>query len=347
MKGRHVFTFFLILIILGGLGYIGWSLLWANMNQQPHTGNHTQMPSNQHQTDHNQAQTQQPDYKLSALATSNKDILNDALTTLNQSLEMITIDPYSKTTVPNLSLSDLIVNRTGRGNGNINIYPNGNSTVNVNPSINQTQPDSDPNPVNQNLHVVFDQNKLFQLHQRIFTLAQGIMLIEGLNEDLSNQAEMMENSPPNYTTYVTRYNLAVQNKSKLTNAINLLNQAFTIVNINPYAHPAGFQYNVSNMEQLHQGIYKLSQAMTKLNNLNARLSQQISLASQQIQQYNPALTTPLAHGTGNAWNYNSIFNILLILIVLVIIISVLVAIQRSFKSNAPLNDETGPEEQPE
>ncbi|MCX7922261.1 MAG: hypothetical protein N3B21_09665 [Clostridia bacterium] len=338
---RGLLVFFLILVIVGGVGYIVWSMfLMPGMN---HSGNNTSQGTSPQQqtpnTQHTTPSASTPDNKasLNVIAVQNKDKLSQAITTINQALDLITIDPYSKTTISSI-VNGSAGNHTAQGTGIINIYPSGNSSVNISPSANNP-PNNQASAANnnqgganqqQNTNFVFDQGKLQQIHTGIFSTAQGIMMINQLNDDLAGQAATVEATPADYQTYITRYNSALQNKTKLSNAINMLSQASTLVNINPYGSPNGYQYNTQGMQQMHQGVYKLAQGMAMLSRLNDDFTSQMFQAGQQLQNIAGASSTVqgTTHGTMSgpgllsSIDLTTVFNVVLIIMVIGLIIGI-------------------------
>ena len=352
---RGLLAILLILIILGGIGYIGWTLYFMPMN---HTGMNTppantttphgQTPGNQ-QMPGAQHITPQNNIPLNTTAIQNRDKLNQAIGTINQAIEQVSIDPYSKATVP----SNLYSAQMGamqapptQGTGTINIYPDGNSSVNIAPSGNNPPNNmasstntnqGTVNNIQQNQNFVYDQGKLQQLHNGIFTLAQGVAAINQLNDDLLVQSSMVEVNPPNYQTYMVRFNTAMQNRTKLNKSIEMLSQASTLININPYGAPNGYAYNEDAMQQLHQGIYKLAQGMVMLNRLNDDFAKQMADAAAQAQvifnasgQMNGMSHGPLGWGLFNGISMTSVFNIILIVLLVGLIAGVLGAVFNMF-----------------
>ncbi|MCX7921782.1 MAG: hypothetical protein N3B21_07200 [Clostridia bacterium] len=360
---RGLLAFFLILVIVGGLGYIVWSMfLMPGMNHPgantpQGTAPHQQTPNTQHIT----PSAGTPDNKaaLNVIAVQNKDKLSQAITTINQALDLITIDPYSKTTVSSI-MNGSIGGQAAQGTGAINIYPSGNSSVNISPGGNNPPNNQAPAANNnqgganqqQNINFVFDQGKLQQIHTGIFSTAQGIMMINQLNDDLAGQAATVEATPAGYQTYITRYNTALQNKAKLSNAINMLSQASTLVNVNPYGSPNGYQYNTQSMQQMHQGVYKLAQGMTMLSRLNDDFTSQMVQASQQAQSVAGGSST--GHGTKHgtmvgldflgSLDLTTVFNVVLVIMVIGLIIGIFGAILSMLR---PKHSRNRPEGNPE
>ncbi|MCX8125380.1 MAG: hypothetical protein N3F66_14625 [Spirochaetes bacterium] len=377
---RSLLAVFLVLVIVGGLGYIGWSMFYAPMN---HTGNSsmgnmpgmnnsannqtpsTQTPNNNHQmpnTQHPQNNTAQKNVALNTIAIQNKDKINQAIGTINQAIDLISIDPYSRATVPNPAQGSMgnMQGQTNQGGGSVNVFPSGNSTVNVVPPVNNT-PNNVSSSTNtnmgamtgqQNTNYVYDQGKLQQLNNGIYTLAQGIMQVNQLSEDLTIQSAASEDNPPTYQTYISRYNIALQNKTKLNNAISMINQASTLVNVNPYASPNGYQINVPEMERLHQGVYKLAQGMTMLSRLNDDFTTQMAQAASLAQNMASAgnmnsISGMNMSGMGLNINLPTIFNIVLIIMIIGLIIGILGAIASMFRKRPEKNGGNNPGREPD
>jgi flagellar basal body-associated protein FliL len=372
---RNFIATLLILIIIGGLGYVGYSYYYmggmsgmGGMNDT-NTSQANQQPSNNVQTPAQGAAEHSP-VAPNTIAAANREILTEAIGLINQAIDLMTIDPYSKATVPDqnkgsMQMEDMpgMNGQSSQGTGAINIYPNGNSSVNITPAENAAPTPNNQTPqINNNAgsmsgmgnmtgmtgmdnmqqgqnNYVFDQNKLTQLHNGIFTLAQGIMSINQLNDDLFVQSTMTEANPANYQTYVIRYNTALQNKNNLSSAINMLSQASTLINVNPYASQDGYAYDIGAMNQLHQGVYKLAQGMALLNKLNQEFGNQMINAGIQIQGLNNVSNhTAVNPGTmadqGNLFgqgiftnmSFTTLFNIILIVLLISLIIGVLGAI---------------------
>ncbi|MDS1029276.1 hypothetical protein RDV78_01995 [Bacillota bacterium LX-D] len=319
---KNIIGFFLILIIVGGIGYLGWSYFKMN-------GTHMGMNMT---SDNNTNQNQKNNVPLNTIAIQNKDKMNQALSLINQAIDQITIDPYSQTTVPNST------NGTNQGNGTTNIYPSGNNSINIAPTGNSSTQTpaatstgkADTNQ--QNKSYVYDQNALQQVHNGIFVLAQSLSYLNDLNDDLISQAAIAEPSMPTYDTYVAKYNLALQNRTKLTFAMNMLDQASTLINVNPYGSPNGYEYNVQEMRQLHQGIYKLAQGMVVLNRLKQDFMNQMVQASTQAQN-TMTMGNQMSMGNNGYFSIQTIFSIILVIMLLGLIGGILGAVLSMIKKN--------------
>lgn len=372
---KGLLTFLLILIIIGGLGYIGYTMFFmpnshfnlggSGMGNMPGMNNsqqNTQTPANQtnstgmagmsgmqgNQNNEGQHSTGQsssvPNIPMNTLAIQNKDKLNQATGTINQAIDLITIDPYSRITVPDTTmLPGSMQSQPNQSNGSVNVYPGGNSTVNVTPPAGNNTPNKSTTSTNnntaamiqqQNANYVYDQGKLQQLNNGIFTLAQGIMLVNQLSDDLTLQSSVVEVTPQTYQTYINRYNTALQNKTKINNAIGMINQAFTLVNVNPYGSVNGYQINIPEMQKLHQGVYKLAQGMTMLRGLNDDFTVQMAQAAYNAQRLATTGTSNSMTGmnmNGNGLNLTTIFNIVLIVMVVGLVLGVFGAIISMFR----------------
>lgn len=378
---KGLLAFFLILIIVGGLGYIGWTMFfmpnspyvlnWGMGNMNGMNQQSTQTPSGQtttnsnqemagmggmsgmqgHQSSSGQANTTQnntnQNVPLNTQAIQNKDKINQAIGIINQAIDLITIDPYSRITIPDAAmLPESMPSQPNQSNGTVNVYPGGNSTVNVTPQSGNNNPNKTTPPANnntamiqhQNANFVYDQGKLQQLNNGIYTLAQGIMLVNQLNDDLTIQSSTVEVNPQTYQTYINRYNTALQNKTRINNAISMINQAFTLVNVNPYGSLNGYKINIPEMQKLHQGVYKLAQGMTMLKGLNDDFTVQMAHAAYQIQVLSSSNTS--AHSnmagmntstSGLNLNLTTIFHIVLIVMVVGLVLGVLGAIVSMFR----------------
>lgn len=342
---------FLILVIVGGLGYIGYSTFFMGdmnhgiMNSSTDNSQNNQMAgmgNNQNQQHGSQTSTNTA-VTVNIVAVENRSKLNEAVNLINQAMDLITIDPYSKTTIP--SSESIQGASQSAGNGTINIYPNGNNSLNITPNGttgttgNQSTGNMNNSPANNNY--VYDQGKLQQLHNGIFALAQGNLTLSDLSDDLLAQSSVSYANYSQYQIYLTQYYAALQNKTKLDNALSMINQATTLININPYASQNGYSYNAEAMGQLHQGVYQLAQGMAILNQLSQSFTEQMSAASSGVYSLsNSYQMSAMTHGSGLSFlgniNAATVFNIILILFVIGLFAGIIGAILNLFKpKNGP------------
>jgi hypothetical protein len=357
---KGLFTFFVILVILGGLVYIGYAVLERDIFQlRVDTTPNAQMEeTNQDNMNmkgmDNSAQENVKPALPNPYDAQNREKMTQAIGMIDQALELITIDPYSKATMPSSKDSMQMDSMQGQeqGNGTINIYPSDNSSVNIGPSENNTdsannevnatdamQGNMDSMTMNQSNNYVYDQGKLQQLHSGIFTMAQGVLAINELNDDLIEQSMMVETNPLSYQTYVLRYSTALKNKTNLENAVEMLSQASVLININPYASQNGYAYNNDSMKQLHEGIYKLAQGMALLKSLNNDFTTQMTSATLQAQNivYNNQISVDdmgyMGYGMFENISISTVINLVIIVLVAGLIIGILGAISSLFKKN--------------
>jgi hypothetical protein len=166
-------------------------------------------------------------------------------------------------------------------NTTINIYPN--STSNSN---NPQQSTSMPNMTMINMGTVYDANKMEQLHSGLYKLSVGMQLLGQLKNDLSTQTEYANKDIQNSIQYYSnQYALVVQNKNKLNNALTYINEASSLVNINPYVSEKGLVYDKDRMKKIHESIFKMAQGVASLNKLSADMTIQAVNTANAAQNY--------------------------------------------------------------
>lgn len=357
---KVLFTLLIVLIIVSGLFYVFYPSFFNNMYLfQSDVAQDTQMDTNNQgsmnmsgmdgtQGNNVQVNNAQSTTLPNPFTAKNREKMTLALNLINQALELITIDPYSQSTMPSSDMTmDMDSMQTSQGTGTINIYPDGNSSVNISREDNTTDATSVAGMTDQDMgnmdmedrqNFVFDQGKLQQLHSGIFTMAQGVLAVNELNDDLLEQSMQLEVNPLTYQTYVTRYNVASQNLTKLENAIEKLSQASVLINVNPYGSPNGYAYNTDSMRQLHEGIYKLAQGMATLNSLKddfyAQMSNSAMQAQNQAYNYNQM---DYSHNIGQGLfaniNMPTVLNLIIIVLVVGLILGIIGAILSMFNKN--------------
>lgn len=371
---RTLFVFILVVVILGGVGLIAWNMYYGpnniadilpwntnrgtnttdpnmqgNMSGMDMSGNDSMTPATGVNTQNNN------NLSFSAISLQNRQKLMEVQNMVNDAIDLITMDPYSRVTVPSSMNGNMEMPQTQGSSGTINIYPNGTNSLNITPPVNgdgtanradgmANMPGMPNMNANNNMNMaagnyVYDQAKLEQLHRGIVRLAQGMMYLTQLNDDITIQASTMEANGNNYQTYMDRYSRIIKNKSKLNNAISSINQATELVNVNPYGSAGGYQYNAQYMEQMHRGIYALAQAMVLANDLNEDFTEQMvqAVTAAQYSIYNNNMGN-MAGMNNNSWanilnpsSISTVFNLLLIVMIVVLIISVFGAIGHMFK----------------
>ena len=372
---RGLLATFLILVIIGGIGYIGYSYFYMDMdnnntNISSNTTNNNQnsgmsgmsgMGNNQNQQQsgtmdmsgnsgmsgmgNNQNQQQKATSNINSLniiAVENRNRLNEAVNKINEALDLITIDPYSKTTIPsNGTMQNKPQQNTG--SGTINIYPSGNSSLNIMPNDTAGNvPDQNMNSTPAN-NYVYDQGKLQQLHNGIFALAQGVSTLDALNNDLLTQSSPYNANLSDYQALMLQYYNALQNKAKLDNAISMINQATALINVNPYASQNGYAFNADAMGQLNRGVYALAQGMASLNELSQNFIKQMSDATTGVYSLtNGSSVMDMSNGMSSGFWGNvstvTIINIVLVLFVIGLFAGIIGAVFNLFK---PRNNPRG------
>lgn len=339
---KALLVVFLILVIVGGIGYIGYNYLY--MGSADH-GTTTVQETAQPET-----QTEQQKKVPNSIAVVNQDRLNQAMTLLNQAMDLISLDPYSKVTLPE-STDHMQSSDVQSSSGTVNIIPSGNSTVIV-PNEGSASSTSIPaadmrQGSTASNNFVYDQGLLTQLHNDIYNVSQGIMMLDQLDDDLTLQAAQTENHPADFQTYVDRYNTAYQNKIKLNNAIGKLNSVTSLVNLNPYATQNGYSFNSTYMDQLHKGISTLAQASVILNQLDNDFSLQMqasTLGASNVINQSGSNQQPHYQNVSSGTlplDLGLIMQIVLIIFVLGLIMGIIGAVIRLSKrgnSNPPEND---------
>jgi len=363
---KGLLAFFLIIIIVGGVAYVGWNIYVDSQfnNSMDMTSDNTQDNTNNEETDMSNMNNSTDNAEQNVAIPNpqdaeNREKMSKAIDLIDEAVELITIDPYSNATVPDSSDPMQMDNSQGQASqvtGTINIYPSDNSSVNLTPSsdtatndngMNNTETQSTMGKMdtvsNQSNNFVYDQAKLQQLHSGIYTVAQGILAINELSDNLLNQSMRIEQAPFTYQTHVLRYSAALQNKADLENALTMLDKASILINVNPYASENGYAYKNDNMKQLHEGIYKYAQGMALLESLGEDFTNQMTTASMSAQNLiYSANQMDMSGSIGTSLfsniNMSTIFNIIIIILVIGLIIGILGAISNLFKNKVRTND---------
>lgn len=385
LKGFLVFI--LIAIIIGGIGYIGYSYLFmGNMNHGSMNGTTANAVTESQPKQTSDSKTNQNDQSMAGMAgmqnsstdqqssqnnssqqsnnqlalnqanlvLQSKDKLDKTAALINEALKLMSVDPYApsdsnsgmnmqmqsnnETVQPSQNSTAA---KTDSGNSTtINIYPEGNGSSSSN---SMTQ-----NSTMANMGTTYDSNKMDKLHSGLYKIAIGTALIEQLKNDLTYQAE---NAAGNYQDavqyYSNQYNLTVQNKNKLNQIMTYLDEAATLVNINPYVSANGLVYDKDRMSQIHQSIQKLAEGVVTLNSLSDDLTKQTISLTNTVQNYinnanqqvnNSSMSMPTSSGLFGGLFDNismaSVVNIILILFVLGLVFGIFGFIFSLLKSPA-------------
>lgn len=372
---KGVLVFFLILIIVGGLGYIGYNtyINYSGYNASNTTDVNGHQTSQQKDTDKNKVQnhsgtqdsgSSHQNANTVGLYQANiilqyKESLNKSLTTLNEAIRLMTVDPYApgsnskgmadmpmQESTQSGTVSDQQENTqadsTAQAQGGnstiINIYPqNGTSPSEQANASNQN------NMTMQNMGTLYDANKMEQLHNGLYKMSLGMALLNQLQNQLANQADSASIGTQDLVAYYTnQYNLTVQNKSKLTQALNYINEAANLVNINPYVSSDGLVYDKERMNQIHQSVFKLAEGVASLNLIADDFTRQSVALSSTVQSYiyNNTLNNQMNHTTASSGMFEGLFdnvsvqtivNVILVIFIMGLIFGILGFVFSLFK----------------
>lgn len=369
---KGLFAFILIAIVIGGLGYIGYSYYFLNNNSNIDmsmysndiTSNGTmqggmQMPQGSMTMQDQQGNAMIVDTVKDIL--SNKQSLDNAIAAFNDSLESLTLDPYS----PSKGVNSIPNGTSNMGNMNGMQMPaaattpdvtvpadtpannvNGSTTINILPENNNTanmQAASVLDMSMKDMGTSYDATKMEQLHTGLYKLAVGMQLLEQLNNEFLTQAEAVRTAntqnPMEY--YSNQYTQVFQNKNKLSKALKYINEAENMVNINPYVSENGLVYDKDRMMGIHESIFKMAKGVALINQLNDDLVKQAIDASLDAQSALDNSNMNAVMNQGSAVKANgvlgnmslpSIFNIVLIAFVMLFVFGLLGVIFSLFKS---------------
>ncbi|MBB6215482.1 hypothetical protein HNQ80_001571 [Anaerosolibacter carboniphilus] len=336
-------TVFLLIVIVGGIGYVGYNYLYMNHgsmnmpgaeNQQASDSTSTNSTSTndqqnmQHGAMNNQSTQQNNGQSATGtqgatgemtLALQNKDSLNKATYLINESIRLMTLDPYAPKekvemnmgNMPSQTNNNPIVDST-QPNNTAEANSQGNTTINVYPPT-DTSSNTQMNASMQmgDMGITYDANKMEQLHTGLYKLSVGMQLLEQLNNELVSQAEQANQNTQNLIQYYSnQYNMTLQNKNKLNQALNYVNEAANLMNINPYVSANGLVFDKDKMQQIHQSVFKLAQGVGELNKLGDEFTKQAVYMANMMQNYmnNPNLSQ-MNHATSSTPSlFGGIFN---------------------------------------
>lgn len=349
----------LLAVIGGGIGYIGYTSLFTN-----HAGHNMSTSTSTTQTTDTTADTSTDSANTSmnmsqnsgtsntiGLAQSNivlqnKESLDITIATLNEALKLMTVDPYaSNIIVPPSQIPNTQNNVTtpnaqapevqGGTGTTINIYPQGSNSGYT------PQNTMQPSTVMQNMGTTYDATKMEQLHNGLFKISVGMAMLDQVETQLVSQAQNASaNTQDPVQYYINQYNLTIENKNKLNQALTNINEASNLININPYVSSNGLVYDKDRMTQVHQSVFKLAQGVVSLNVLNDEFTKETISLSNTVQNYinsssissmNMSQTSGLLGGLFDNVSTTSVINIVLILFVVGLILGILGFIFSLFK----------------
>lgn len=345
-----ILSFFLVLIIIGGVGFLGYKLIAnKNMSMSMNMGSQSdQSSSSQDQMNMGSDSSSQDKMNMSGSDTNEKAIpqyvtnqvnvilqdkeqLDKNIKILNDTLEIMTLDPYSVDTKVQTTTNNTNTNNTTSGQAN----NNNNTNNSTDKSVTNTQ----GNTVQGNT-TTYDPNKMEQLNNGIYKVSLGMQLLNQLKDNIElqmEQASINYQNAPQY--YQNQYYMTVQNKSKLMEALTYVNEASTLLNTNPYVSKDGtVVYDKERMTQIHKSVYKFAEAVGGFNKLNDDFTKQtVSLGSlaQSSQNSQSSMNMPQMNQSSNSIfgniNIATVANILLITFIFIFIISIFGFIARLLK----------------
>lgn len=323
-KGNFIskfLSFMLIIIIVGGVGFLGYSLLKNNggmsmdsMSGSMTTGNNNM--SSQPQDTMNTGSGDDTQYSTVVISSvlQNKENLEKTIKDLNSSINLMTLDPYSA---------------ENSQHGSQNQIP-----------VGETAPQSSQITGMQSMGTTYDAAKMEKLHTGLYKVSVGMKLLNQLNDNMEVQyekASMEINEPTEY--FYNQYLITVQNKAKLSEALTYVNEASSLLNINPYVSQSGSVYDKEKMSNIHDSIYELAQVVIDLNKINDDLANQAITLGNVTQGYIDSANSMQnmnmsSTNTFSNINVVSLLNIAAIAFMAIFVVSILGYIYRLFRTPA-------------
>lgn len=332
---KNFFVFVLIIIIVGGVGFIGYSYLFMNHSGDSMPGmtasnsdtNTTEKATDSSKSSsHSNQQSTGNSIGLvqSNLILQNKDILDKSIADLKEAIKLMTVDPYAPSSnssgMGNMQMQGNTQSSStpaAQGNSQTNTTTTpaqggNNTTINIFPSdgTNSAAQANAPQQSNmsmQNMGTTYDQNKMEQLHSGLYKISVGMALLDQLDNHLVNQAENANVNTDNFAQYYTnQYSLTAQNKIKLNQALTYINDAVNLININPYVSSNGLVYDKDRMNLIHQSVVKFADGIVSLNQLSDDFTKQTIVFSNTVQNYiNNANNSIIANNNMNMASMNT------------------------------------------
>jgi len=359
-------VFFLIIVILGGVGYLGFNII-KNANGMPGMNMVSDKTSTDEEntktavtdtkgetanTENNSQANVQNAYKINQInqIMNNKEALSQAYDIITSALDKMTLDPYAADTDMNSSMNDQSMNDQSMNDAKSDAATSGDSqdktTINI---YNGSVSDQESTQM-QSMGQTYDADKMQQLHSGLYKVSVGMQLLDLLQDDIAGQIEKAGVDTSSKTEfYMNQYYKTVQNKNKLKEALTYINEAVDLININPYVDANGLVYDAKRMAQLHDSIYIIAQGVVDLNKLNDdMLSQAVDLGTLAQNAYNESQQNQNNMGNMNmpassGLNISNIITIVLIAFVVIFIIGLLGGIINLFRSGSRKTTTNNPE----
>ncbi|MGJ7920269.1 hypothetical protein [Neobacillus sp. LXY-4] len=367
-----ILAVFLVLIIISGSGFLAYNLLSGSMGSMNMSG--SDMNSDQSTSDQSKDKTTNKadtsEQKMNMEDNSSKDSMDMGQSSSKENMTMEDTTSGTNTQYSTPVLTAVLQNQDDLAKAMVTLKDSlsllgqevsEEETTNTDPNANHQQSQNQSNtttdaqgntvvnvyPQNgtmatamENMGTTYDAAKMEQLHTGYYKVAIGMQLLEQLKSNLSGQLEMASASVTNPSQYYNNQFLTtVQNKNKLTEALTYINEAGSLVNINPYVSKDGLVYNKEKMGQLHDSINKLAIAVVDLNKINDNFSQQ-SIQFSNLAQNSPTMTSvDMDMDMGGSFlsniNMTTVFNVLVIVFIFIFVISMFGYVSRLLK--APKN----------
>ena len=356
---KNLLVLILIIIIVGGAGFIGYSFLFTNHSSMPgmtasnsdtsktskssDSGNSSMnmtMGNNNQQNNNQQSNDNSVGLAQSNLIMQNKDSLDKSISNLDEALKLMTVDPYApssnSSSMGNMQMQGTTQGTQGNAQTNTSTSPaqgGNNTTINIYPQ-NGSSSSSQSNTTMQNMGTTYDPSKMEQFHNGLYKIYVGMALLDQLDNELVNQAENANANTQNIIQYYTdQYSLTAQNKIKLSQALTYVNDAVSLININPYISSNGLVYDKDRMNQIHQSVVKFADGVVSLNLLSDNFTKQTIALSNTVQNYinnansnmNMAsmnTSNGLFGGLFNNISLSSVVNVIMILFVIGLIFGI-------------------------
>jgi hypothetical protein len=353
-------VFVLIIIILGGVGYLGFNIInnangMAGMNMASDTttsdakSNDSTIVESANNvtsdqtatTDSNNSTVVDEAYKINQLNQMmiNKEALDKAYQTVSSALENMTLDPYATDSAMNSSMSDQMDEQSMEGmEEDSDNDSQGDTTVNVyNGSVTDQQ-----SMQMTNMGKSYDADKMQQLHSGLYKVSVGMQLLKQLQNDIALQIEKSSVDTSSKTEYyMNQYYKTIANKNKLNDALTYITEAVDLININPYVDANGLVYDSDRMTAIHDSIYIIAQGVVDLNKIDSNfLSQAVDLGALTQTAYNETLQSQSTDSMGtmsmstaaSGLKLSTIVTIVLSAFVVIFIIGLIGSIFKMFRS---------------
>lgn len=355
-------VFILIIIILGGVGYLGFNIIknanggmtGMNMASDTTDAGSTDTASSETSSDTSSTENDtstESTYKINQInqVMMDKEALDKAYNTISSALDKMTLDPYAADDGMNSSMNDQMGNQMNDQANDNQTNATSDSQANITVNI-YTGSDTASQTTQMQMGQTYDETKMQQLHSGLYKVSVGMQLLKLLQEDITAQAEAASVDTSEATQYyINQYYKTIQSKNNLNQALTYINEAVDFININPYVDANGLVYDTERMTQLHDSIYLIAQGIVDLNKLNDDLlTQAVDLGTLAQNAYNEAQlnsqnsmeTMNTTSGTGI--NISNIIMIVLIAFVIIFVIGLLGSIMNLFKSGNQTNASNNP-----